>query len=151
MPQPSIEHDAIRKRRQVGAGGFAVVLEADAPRPGKRGGGNVVCACKVFSFIAGMGERQTNFFKNWLHELKVLEYLSTRPECLVVGFYGYSLKHESVSPLRNLNLVSKPYIPGPYEPSSEDRAPERCLLSAVRRQDHSSDLHGAHERRFATG
>lgn len=87
LPTPTIEHNAIKRRRQLGAGGFAVVFEADIPGTGKKG---VVwsrtCAAKVFSFIAGMGERQTNFFKNWLHELKVLEYLSARPDCGVVDF-----------------------------------------------------------------
>ena len=95
LPTPTIEHSAIRRRRQLGAGGFAVVFEADIPGQGKKGGGwSRTCACKVFSFIAGMGERQTNFFKNWLHELKVLEYLTNCPECGVVDFYGFSLRHE---------------------------------------------------------
>lgn len=95
LPTPTIEHSAIKRRRQLGAGGFAVVFEADIPGKGGKGGAwSRTCACKVFSFIAGMGERQTNFFKNWLHELKVLDYLSTRPECGVVDFYGFSLRHE---------------------------------------------------------
>ena len=41
-----------------------------------------------------MGERQTNFFKNWLHELQVLDYLSQHPECGVVDYYGFSLRHD---------------------------------------------------------
>lgn len=95
LPTPTIEHGSIKRRRQLGVGGFAVVFEADIPgRSGTGGGWSRTCACKVFSFIAGMGERQTNFFKNWLHELKVLDYLSTRPECGVVDFYGFSLRHE---------------------------------------------------------
>jgi serine/threonine protein kinase len=95
LPKPTIEHKAIKRRRQLGAGGFAVVFEADIPHKGKKGvGWSRTCATKVFSFIAGMGERQTNFFKNWLHELKVLDYLSERPECGVVDFYGFSLQHE---------------------------------------------------------
>eukprot|EP00960_Hanusia_phi_P072152 767714-Hanusia_phi.AAC.3 len=97
LPNPTIEHFAIKKKRQLGAGGFAIVYEADAPRPVSSSGRSPPsgpCACKVFSFIAGMGERQTNFFKNWLHELKVLDYLSTRPECGVVDFYGFSLQHD---------------------------------------------------------
>ncbi|EKX49910.1 hypothetical protein GUITHDRAFT_104307 [Guillardia theta CCMP2712] len=97
LPNPTIEHAAIKKKRQLGAGGFAIVYEADAPRPScssSRSQQNGPCACKVFSFIAGMGERQTNFFKNWLHELKVLDYLSKRPECGVVDFYGFSLQHD---------------------------------------------------------
>jgi hypothetical protein len=95
LPTPTIEHGAIKRRRQLGTGGFAVVFEADIPGKGKKSGGwSRTCACKVFSFIAGMGERQTNFFKNWLHELKVLEYLTSHPECGVVDFYGFSLRHE---------------------------------------------------------
>ena len=95
LPAPTLEHSAIKRRRQLGAGGFAVVFEADIPVKGKNKGvgWSRTCAVKVFSFIAGMGERQTNFFKNWLHELKVLDYLSARPECGVVDFYGFSLQH----------------------------------------------------------
>ena len=92
-------HKAIKRRRQLGAGGFAVVFEADIPLQGSKGVGLVrvtsrTCATKVFSFIAGMGERQTNFFKNWLHELQVLDYLSQHPECGVVDYYGFSLRHD---------------------------------------------------------
>ena len=99
LPKPTIEHKAIKRRRQLGAGGFAVVFEADIPLKGSKGVGLVrvtsrTCATKVFSFIAGMGERQTNFFKNWLHELQVLDYLSQHPECGVVDYYGFSLRHD---------------------------------------------------------
>jgi hypothetical protein len=74
LPRPTIEHSAVKRKRQLGAGGFAVVFEAvispAPPGKGGPGGQGLTCACKVFSFVGGMGQRQTNFFKNWLHELK---------------------------------------------------------------------------------
>jgi len=109
LPTPTIEHNAIKRRRQLGVGGFAVVFEADIPGKGKASGGwSRTCACKVFSFIAGMGERQTNFFKNWLHELKVLDYLSARPDCGVVDFYGFSLRHEEAEAKIVVQVCSGP-------------------------------------------